>query len=157
MKCPKKHVLIFDVRDELSVQESLIFKGERVLVPKLLRNDMIKRVHSTHLGVEGCLRRARECFYWPGMNAEIKNSISCCDVCRSCDTKQAKETLYPHEVPDRPWVKVAVDLFEFNSRNYLITVDYYSCRILGGRSFREYQNKSCDSQDENAICKIWDS
>ena len=68
----------------------------------------------------------RECFYWPGMNAEIKNSISRCDVCRSCDTKQAKETLYPHEVPDRPWVKVAVDLFEFNSRNYLITVDYYS-------------------------------
>ena len=123
---PQEASPYFDVRDKLSVQESLIFKGERVLVPKLLRNDMIKRVHSTHLGVEGCLRRARECFYWPGMNAEIKKSIFCCDVCRSCDTKQAKETLYPHEVPDRPWVKVAVDLFEFNSRNYLITVDYYS-------------------------------
>ena len=32
----------------------------------------------------------------------------------------------PHNIPDRPWEKIGVDLFELNSKNYLITVDYLS-------------------------------
>lgn len=31
-----------------------------------------------------------------------------------------------HEVPDRPWAKVGVDLFAFHEQNYLIMVDYLS-------------------------------
>ena len=31
-----------------------------------------------------------------------------------------------HEVPDRPWAKVGVDLFKFADRDYLCTVDYMS-------------------------------
>ena len=31
-----------------------------------------------------------------------------------------------HEVPDRPWAKVRVDLFKFAVRDYLCTVDYMS-------------------------------
>ena len=93
---------------------------------KLHRTDIVERIHSSHIEAEGCLRRARACLYWPGMSAEIKDRVSCCDICRSCDNKQSKETLCPHELPDRPWAKVTVDLFEFNSRNYLVTVDYFS-------------------------------
>ena len=32
----------------------------------------------------------------------------------------------PHEVPSRPWEKVATDIFEFKNKSFLITVDYYS-------------------------------
>lgn len=31
-----------------------------------------------------------------------------------------------YEVPQRPWEKVAVDLFSLNQQDYLVTVDYYS-------------------------------
>ena len=31
----------------------------------------------------------------------------------------------PHEIPNRPWEQVAVDLFELNKKEYMITVDYY--------------------------------
>ena len=123
------HLLItpyFHFRDELSVQHGVIFKGERAVIPKELRRDMMKRIHSSHIGVEGCLRRARESIYWPGMNAEVKDFIEQCEVCRSCDDRQQKETLLPHDVPDRPWAKVGVDLFLCHDNNYLITVDYYS-------------------------------
>ena len=34
--------------------------------------------------------------------------------------------MLPHEVPNRPWNKVAVDLFQFRNKDFLITVDYYS-------------------------------
>lgn len=72
-----------------------------------------------------CLRRARNCLYWPGMNAQIKRFIEKCDQCRSLEMKQ-RESLCPHELPDRPWSKVGTDLFVFNNRDYLITVDYFS-------------------------------
>lgn len=34
--------------------------------------------------------------------------------------------MIPHDVPSRPWQKVAVDLFSWNNRDDLITVDFYS-------------------------------
>ena len=40
--------------------------------------------------------------------------------------KQSKEPLISHETPALPWSKVGVDLFVFENRTYLITVDYYS-------------------------------
>ncbi|PIK62480.1 hypothetical protein BSL78_00577 [Apostichopus japonicus] len=92
----------------------------------VIRHEMMKRVHSSHLGVEGCLRRARESIYWPGMTSALKDYISNCDVCTTYGTKQAKETLLPHDVPNRPWAKVGTDLFYFDQKNYLITVDYMS-------------------------------
>ena len=72
------------------------------------------------------MRRARESVYWPGMTAELKNYVSQCDVCRTYEISQQKEKLHSHDIPDKPWSKVAADLFEFNNRHYLVTVDYYS-------------------------------
>ena len=51
----------FDMRDELSVQDGLVFNGERVVVPKAARSGLLKSIHNSHLGVNGCLNRAREC------------------------------------------------------------------------------------------------
>lgn len=116
----------FSFQDELSSQDGLVFRGERVVVPTTMRQEIITRLHSTHLGVEGCLRRARECVYWPGMNEQIKTYVTKCDICRSVDYRQQKETLVPHEIPTRPWAKVGSDLFMFDNKDYLITVDYYS-------------------------------
>ena len=57
----------FSFREELSVQNGVVFKGERILVPLSLRQCIIDKIHASHLGVQGCLRRAKEAFYWPGM------------------------------------------------------------------------------------------
>ena len=59
-------------------EDGLIFKGDRLVIPRMLRAGMIKQIHQGHIGVEGCLRRAREVIYWPGMNAEVKDHISKC-------------------------------------------------------------------------------
>ena len=34
--------------------------------------------------------------------------------------------MHPHDVPDRPWEKVGTDLFTFDDKQYMVTVDYYS-------------------------------
>ena len=100
----------FHIRDELSVQNGLIFRGERVIIPKSMRPTMINAVHKSHLGINSCLRRARECLFWPGMSSDIKIEVEKCSACREFETSQAKETLMSHEIPSRPWAKVGCDL-----------------------------------------------
>ena len=118
----------FQFRHEMTVQDGLIFRGNRVVVPKSQRNILKERLHSSHLGAEGCCRRARECLYWPGMNSEIKDLVAKCSVCRMYEKANSAEPLMSHELPDRPWAKIGVDLFqsETDGKDYLCTVDYYS-------------------------------
>ena len=116
----------FNMRDEISVQDGLIFKGERVVVPKAARGELLRRIHNSHLGVNGCLNRARECLYWPGMTGDIKNHVSTCEACREYERSQSKETLKSHQTPSRPWQYVAADLFKLGGKSYLVTSDYFS-------------------------------
>ena len=39
---------------------------------------------------------------------------------------QAKEPLKSHELRERPWQKIAVDLFGLDKQEYVVIVDYYS-------------------------------
>ena len=96
------------------------------MVPKAARSGFLKSIHNSHLGVNGCLNRMRECLYWPGMTGDIKNYVSTCEACREYEQGQRKETLISHEAPSRPWQFVAADLFELNGKSYLVTVDYFS-------------------------------
>ena len=98
----------FNMRDEMSAQDGLIFKGERVVVPRAARGELLRRIHNSHLGVNGCINRARECLYWPGMTGDIKNHVSTCEACREYEHSQTKETLMSHETPNRPWQRVTV-------------------------------------------------
>ena len=116
----------FPFRDELTLQDRVILKGERVIVPPTLRHEMKERVHASHVGIQGCLRRAREAIFWPGMSCEIGAYIADCETCKSHAMEQQREPLISHAVPTRPWEKVGCDLFELNGHSYLEVVGYYS-------------------------------
>ena len=62
--------------------------------------------------------------YWPGMNAELRHWI--CEPCRLFEVSHGKKTPMSHEVPQRPWEKVAVELLTQDQKDYLVTGDYYS-------------------------------
>jgi hypothetical protein len=116
----------FHVRDELSVQNGIVFRGSRCIIPATMRASTLQKIHSSHLGIEGCLRRARDCLYWPNMNMQVKDYIEKCDICRKYEISQQRETLQSHDIPTRPWQKVGTDLFMLDDNDYLVTVDYYS-------------------------------
>lgn len=42
------------------MQDGLVFRGEKVIIPITLRKDMSETLHASQLGVEGPLRRTRE-------------------------------------------------------------------------------------------------
>ena len=116
----------FTFRDEITVQDGIVYKGQQVIVPKMLQSEMLKKVHSSHQGIEACSHRARESLFWIGMTSQIKDHISGCDICNSMKPKQQKETLMTWPIPTERWQMVGQDIFTINrNRNYLITVDYF--------------------------------
>ena len=121
-----EEIRYFEIWDALSVHDLVIFKGQRWIIPQTLRQKIKQKLHNSHIGLQGCLWRARETVYWPGMNAKITDYIKKCKVCMSPQSNQTKEPLICHEPTSRPWEKVATDIFTLDDKNFLCTVDYYS-------------------------------
>ena len=99
-----------------------MFRGEQLVVPLSLRKDMLNQLHSSHIGIGGCIRRAHEILYWPRMSAEIRDFVSRCTICQTYRPEQAREELQPHELPSRPYQKIAADLFHVGQQTFLIMV-----------------------------------
>ena len=116
----------FSIRDELATQDDVIFKGQRAVVPETLRKKIRDKLHVTHTGIQSCLRRAREAVYWPGMNKDLIDFISKCEICNTFQNNQTREPLIPCEIPSRPWQIIAADIFTVNNKDFLCTVVCYS-------------------------------
>lgn len=125
-KLPPQLTRYYHMRDALGMHDGLVFNGELLVVHQGVRAEIKTKDMSHITGVEGCLRWARENVYWPCMNAELRHWISTYEPCRLFEVPHGKETLMSHEVTQRTWEKVAVDLLTKDQKDYLVTVDYYS-------------------------------
>ena len=114
----------FTYRDELTAQDGVILRAERVVIPASQRNQ--------NEGARWTFWRklmsatTRQLIFWPGMSSDIRQYVETCDTCASSSDKQIIEPLHMHEIPHRPWEKVGTYFFVIEGRNYLVTVDYFS-------------------------------
>ena len=53
----------FPFKEELTLQNGVIFKGDCVIISFQTRAKLKRKLHSSHLGVQACQRQAREAFY----------------------------------------------------------------------------------------------
>lgn len=113
-------------REDLSVAQGLVFLGSKVVVPKILRGQMLMLLHEGHLGMEKTKNRARQILYWPGINSDIENFISNCKICEKFSMRNCKQPLLPYPLPDRPWKRVGCDIFSIYDHSYLVLYDAYS-------------------------------
>ena len=112
-------------RDEISVDDGLMMKRHRIIIPKALQNVILLKLHASHQGTEKTKLRARSAFYWRDLNRDIDNVTKSCSICQEPQSKQAKEPLMPTEIPPRPWHTVSSDLFYLDGSKYLLVADYY--------------------------------
>ncbi|KAL7865172.1 hypothetical protein SRHO_G00104190 [Serrasalmus rhombeus] len=118
--------LFFPYRDELTVEDGIIMKGHKTVIPQSLHREYINIVHKGHPGIEATKRRARSIIFWPNMSTNITEELLSCAVCNSTKSHQQKEPLQLHAIPDLPWSIVATDIFEWHGKHYQVLVDSYS-------------------------------
>ena len=66
---------------------------------------------------------ARNTVYWPGISKDITELISNCETCISFRNAQPAERLLKHVIADQPWVKTGTEIFSFNNKDNVISVD----------------------------------
>lgn len=110
---------------ELSVEDGLLIKGCRIVIPTELQSEMLNKLHEGHLGITKCRARARQSIWWPGMSKCLEEKVKNCIEC-SKNQLQRAEPMIPTPLPELPWQKVGTDLFQWKKHHYLIIVDYYS-------------------------------
>ena len=116
----------WSISSELSVHDGIVFRGNRVIIPSTLRAKFLSKLHDGHFGQNKCKSRARELMFWPGMNNDIDNFVSSCEICNKHRPQQQREPLLPHPIPKHPYDRIGIDLFACNNKDYIIITDYYS-------------------------------
>uniref|UniRef100_A0A1B0CZ21 RNA-directed DNA polymerase n=1 Tax=Phlebotomus papatasi TaxID=29031 RepID=A0A1B0CZ21_PHLPP len=116
----------FTFREELAYVKDVIFKGDQCVIPESERKSFLKLFHHGHCGIQATLRRARDAVFWPGMTKDITEMIESCQVCQQTQRKPQKETVLMKPVPELPFQLVAMDLFAFKGRDYIILADSFS-------------------------------
>ena len=68
------------VSSEISVQDGLLMRNNRIIIPSQLRQEILNKIHTGHQGIHKCRERARQSVWWPGISRQLE------DLIRSCPT-----------------------------------------------------------------------
>ena len=75
-KIPKELHPYWNYRDEISMEDGILLKLHRILIPHTLHMEMLDLIHEGHQGIEKCLLCSRESLFWPGITDEICQTVN---------------------------------------------------------------------------------
>ena len=115
----------WDFRDELSTDDGLLLKGPSLVIPAVLRESYLQRLHKGHLSASKVVTNTKQHMFWPGMEVDIRDYTRRWQVYIK-RSRPAREPLQPHEIPDGPWQKIGMDFFDLQGKCYILICDYFS-------------------------------
>ena len=121
--CPKQLLDFWSFRQEISGEDRLFYKNQRLIMPYSERLETLKVFHLGHYAINKMQLRALETVYWPGINKDILRHYQSCKTCIKYSKSQRSEPLQSHPTPEVPWHTVATDLFKTKNSKYLLIVD----------------------------------
>ena len=123
---PQELHMFWNYREDLSMENGLITKGARLLIPSTLRKKVLEQIHDGHLGIEKCMLNARDSVFWPGISNDICETVEKCGICQA-SSKAAKPVGNVSDVPPHAWHTLGTDLFYWNC---LVVRDYFSKYLI---------------------------
>ena len=73
----------WNFRKDLSVEDGLVTKSSRLLIPSTLHQKVLEQIHEGHQGIEKCMLKAKESVFWPGISDDICEAVEKCGICQS--------------------------------------------------------------------------
>lgn len=124
----------YHIRDEISVIDGVLCRGEKVIVPAVLRGRLIMQAHFSHSGIVKMKSNMRQLFWWPGMDGEIERHVRQCSCFQ--ETIPRDTPVQNVEWPNTPFTHLALDIAgpktdRDNKQFYiLVVIDYHSRYII---------------------------
>ena len=118
--------MYWSFRDDMAGIDGITMKGRHVIIPEVLKAQMLDQLHINHMGIEKTKLLACKSIYWVNINDDIENFIKKCTTCLTFQQIQPKDKMLHHDIPVRPWDIIVMDMFTLNNKYYLCVVDYHS-------------------------------
>ena len=115
------------------MEERLILKGTRIVIPNKKCEAILKLIHEGHLCLNKFKLHAKETVYWPRLNDQLEKCVLNCELCFKYShfkCKQEPSLSLGQELPLYPWTKLATGIFHFEVASYLLAVDHTSRFLL---------------------------
>ena len=119
----------WNYREDLSMENGLVTKGARLVIPYTLRSKVLEQIHEGHLGIEKCMLKVRDSVFWPGISNDIRETVEKCGICQA-SSKASKPIGNVSDVPPHTWHTLGTDLFYWNKIDYLVIGDYFSKYLI---------------------------
>lgn len=113
-------------RFDFYIRDDCLYWNHRLVIPTVLRNEVLKELHSSHMEVVRMKNFARGYIWFPNLDKEIENIVQNCQNCIFHSNAPARAEISPWPVPSGPWERLHIDFCELDRRFYLVVVDAYS-------------------------------
>ena len=94
-------------RDELAIENGILMKTDKIIIPKVMQPEILQKIHYGHQGMKKC----KSGVFFSNINQDINEIVQGCVICQEQQKVQCAESLKPHEISVRPRQIVASDLF----------------------------------------------
>ena len=125
-QCPQELCDYWNFRCDLVIDDGLVLKGDRIVIPQSLKKEVLEAIHTGHQGETKCLLLARESVFWPGITNDVRDMVQKCEVCSRHQPAPSKLPIMQPDMPTGPWEKIGTDIFEYDNEKHLMIVDYFS-------------------------------
>ena len=141
-------------RADLAVIDGVVMKGRCIIIPVVLKQQVLDQLHLNHMGIKKTKLLTCESVYWVDINTDIDKHIKSCNTCLEFQQMQSKEKIVHHNILLRPWEVLGADVFHFNNKNYLCIIDDHSKFLF----IKRMEGPSTDNHhNKDHICRIWDT
>ncbi|KAL2086779.1 hypothetical protein ACEWY4_017838 [Coilia grayii] len=114
-------------RHEMSVHKNCVLWGNRVVIPEQARKEVLVLLHDAHPGIVRMKGLARSYVWWPGLDAQVEETVRRCLTCQQTRHAPPKAPVHSWECSSRRWSRLHIDFAgPFHGKVFLIVVDSYS-------------------------------
>ena len=126
-QCDPSLTPFYSRRSELSLHQGCILWGSRVIVPAAGRKAVLQELHCGHPGMSRMKSLARMYVWWPGLDADIEETVRGCEECQLTQSSPPVAPLHPWKWPARPWARLHLDYAgPFLGKMFLVLIDAHS-------------------------------
>ena len=115
-------------------------------MPTTDRKRILELLHRGHSGIVKTRQLARQLYFWPGLNNDVKQMVNTCSACFENLPQQQDLPLLQTEAK-APLEHTSADLFSLDGKSYLAYADRYSGMLWCDRLTSTSTSKVTDLLD----------
>lgn len=113
-------------RREICAVGGVLMKGEKMIIPRSLEQQVLDLAHQGHPGQARMKMRLRKKVWFPRLESKVARFVGSCKGCIMVAMPDCPPPMNPKTFPDYPYEDVVMDYKQVGAEMLLVIIDYYS-------------------------------